>query len=113
METRDLHPDEISNKNLLEHIRGADGGLPPTFVGMTFVRYVKEGKGLDSKFTWAIYISHDPCHDNARKRSVLGDDRSTVIAFHRSKGTFRIIGRELPKKLALKLARGDLLKIKV
>jgi hypothetical protein len=33
-------------------------------------------------------------------------DRNTVIAFHRCNGTFKVIGRELPRKLALKLARG-------
>jgi hypothetical protein len=105
-----------STRRLLKRIRGALGNLPPTLVGMEFVRFVRDTDffrdvvtGIlstnrqEEDFAWSVYISHDPCHDDG-KGSVA--DRNTVIAIHRWNGTFRIIGRELDRKYALKLARG-------
>ena len=89
--------------SLLELIHKSTGDLPPKFVGMKFIRYVKEGTGPDSDFSWAIYISHDPCHDHENFLA----DKNTVIAFHRKNGSFRLIGRELPMKLALSIAESD------
>jgi hypothetical protein len=91
-------------QRLLKCIKKANGNLPPDFEGMIFVQFVREGRGFDADFAWAIYISHNPCHD----RIGYKDDRNTVIAFHRTKGIFRIIGRELPKKLARKIAEGEI-----
>lgn len=91
-------------QNLLKLIKESNGDLPPTFEGMTFVRFVREGRGFDADFAWAIYISHNPCHDDIGYR----EDRNTVIAFHRTKGIFRIIGRELPKKFARRVAEGEI-----
>lgn len=96
-----------TTKNILKRIRFAGGSLPPTFVGMEFVRYVRDPKTMgykdpDVDFAWSVYISHDPCHDGHGRK----DDRNTVIAFHRNNQLFRIIGRELPLKLAKKIAKG-------
>ena len=91
-------------RRLLRLLRAAEGELPPKFEGMTFIRYVPEGRGWDRAHAWAIYISHDPCHDPDKTTKV---DRNTVIAFHRKKGIFKVIGRELRYKYAKSLALGD------
>jgi hypothetical protein len=95
--------DPKTTARLRKAIREADGSLPPTLTDMKFVRYVREGRGWDADHTWAVYISHDPCHDDGKG---FVDDRNTVIAFHRQNGTFKIIGRELDMKLARKVALG-------
>lgn len=95
-----------STRRLLKRIREADGDLPPTLVGMEFVRFVRDPVVQDKferDFAWSVYISHDPCHDDGKG---FVDDRNTVIALHRLSGTFKIIGRELDRKYALRLARG-------
>lgn len=93
---------EMSNLRLLQRIHQADGSIPPTFEGMEFVRFVRQGRGFEAAYAWAIYISHDPCHDGRSRKA----NRNTVLAFHRSKGTFKILGRELPLKLARAIATG-------
>lgn len=52
---------------------------------------------------WKIYIVHDSCHDNDEKNYVA--DRNTVIAMN-ADGLWTIIGRELPFKYAVKIAKG-------
>lgn len=98
----------ITTKNILRRIRMSHGDLPPMFVGMEFVRYVRDPNSMgykdpDIDFAWSVYISHDPCHDDGKG---YVDDRWTVIAFHRHNMLFRIIGRELPFKEANKIAKG-------
>jgi hypothetical protein len=82
--------------------------LPPPLTTMEFVRYCRDlygtrkGNRWDADYTWSVYVSHDPCHDDGRNRY----DRNTVIALHRWNGQYRIIGRELPRNRALRLAKG-------
>lgn len=52
---------------------------------------------------WKIYIVHDSCHDS---KTYLAD-RNSVIAMNVNLGLWRIIGRELPFKHAVKLAKGQ------
>jgi hypothetical protein len=92
-----------NTQRLKKRLRDATGDLPPTLVGMSFVRHVPEGNGFDAPFAWAVYVSHDPCHDGDK----FVDDRNTVIALYRKKGVFKILGRELPANLAYQLARGE------
>jgi hypothetical protein len=99
-----------STRRILKRILNAPRDRPPILEGMEFVRFVKEtvvgvfGIPLpfEADFAWAVYISHDPCHDH----DDFVADRNTVIAIHRLNGTFRILGRELDRKFALRLARG-------
>jgi len=93
-----------NNARVLKRIKNGAKELPPTFVGMEFARNVKEGRGFDAPFAWSVYISHDPCHDPLPH---VRYDRNTVIAFARMSGEFRIIGRELDRKYALRLANGE------
>lgn len=101
---------DTNSRRLLDRIKNGTYELPPTFVGMRFIRDCPGEKGdapagseEDLEFTWAVYISHDPCHDGGGHQ----DDRNTVIAFHRWNGTFRILGRELNGELARKIACGE------
>jgi len=89
---------------LRKRIKEAPSDLPPRFDGMKLVRYVRQGRGPDADFAWAIYISHDPCHDRRGHKA----NRHTVLAVHRLNGTFKILGRELPLKHARALAKGEL-----
>jgi hypothetical protein len=99
---------DANNRRLLRRIRHRSSrGLPPTFVGMEFVRYVRDPQirpRHEAPWAWAVYLSHDPCHDPSAGRRA---DRWTVIAFHRLYGDFRIIGRELDRRLALEIAKGE------
>lgn len=52
---------------------------------------------------WNIYIVHDSCHDDEKNYVA---DRNTVIAMNTNLGLWRIIGRELPLKEAVKLFKG-------
>jgi len=101
-----------STRRLLKRIRGSQETRIPTLVGMEFVRYVRNPSTVldkfDADFAWSVYISHDPCHDEGKGWWGRGfvDDRNTVLAIHRMNGTFRVIGRELDRKFALRLAKG-------
>jgi hypothetical protein len=89
---------------LLQRITHAEHQPIPRFDGMQLITSVQDSFYLYR--TWNVYISHDPCHDTPKRR----EDRNTVIAFCSELGSFRIIGRELPHKMALALARGKDLK---
>lgn len=102
---------ESRNHDLRRRIRRAqtadelsgDAGIP-RFVGMEFISYVS----VDSEpYAWSIYISHDPCHDSVTAGYTRKADRNTVVAIHR-KGSIVVIGRELPRLMALDLANGVL-----
>lgn len=100
---------DLNTKRLRQRIKKAGSDLPPTFVGMKFMRYVRAGRGMDSPYAWAIYISHDPCHDGLGIRGKgYKADRNTVLAVHRTNGTFKILGRELPMKRAREIALGEI-----
>lgn len=106
--------DPRRNKRVLALIklaRGKSSQLPPRLTDMHFVRFVEDGT---DEFAWSVYVSHDPCHDctydESRETSVCmatRQDRNTVIALHRRRGSFRIIGRELPTDFAYALANGE------
>jgi len=53
---------------------------------------------------WKIFIVHDSCHDSEKYSA----DRNSVIAMNINLGLWRIIGRELPIKYAVKLAKGQI-----
>jgi hypothetical protein len=82
---------------LLDRIAEAEGntGLP---------QFSGEWEWTSEIQGWKVYIVHDPCHDDDEG---FVDDRNTVIAMSSTKGLWRIIGRELPRELSLKIAKGQ------
>jgi hypothetical protein len=93
-----------STAKLLARIRDKNNtpGMP-ILDGLEFVRHVRERR-WDDDYAWQVYLSHDPCHDSYRGVS----DRWTVVAFSRRTCEYRVIGRELSRNYAFKLAKGDL-----
>jgi hypothetical protein len=102
--------DPETTARLLARIKEGQRDNLPTLTDMQFVRFCEDGKHWDAAHTWAVYVSHDPCHDTDRKtkhgRITYRADRNTVVAFHRRNGTYRIIGRELDMRLAKRIALG-------
>lgn len=83
-----------TQENILARIAQASDHYIPDFSGpWNMANELKD---------WRVYIVHDPCHDTAEFR----DNRNTVIAMHKVRGVFKILGRELPMKFAKSLARG-------
>lgn len=84
--------------NLIERIKNGQKDNIPNFVGMTCILSFYDN---NMEEFWNVYLSHDPCHDSA----TFTDDRNTVVAISKS-GRMSIIGRELNKRHALKIAKG-------
>lgn len=90
----------------------------PRMDGAKFIRYVPdlEDPTLEPEekpFAWAVYVCHDVCHDAPWEpetpphhwdNPAYYDDRNVVVAFHRNRGLFRVIGRELDTQTAMNVA---------
>lgn len=89
----------------------------PQMDGAKFVRFVPDPwdpalHPEEQLFAWAIYICHDTCHDAPWQSAPVLEqndapahyaDRNVVIALHRCRGIFRVIGRELDTKTAMNI----------
>jgi hypothetical protein len=90
----------------------------PRMDGARFIRFVHDPEDPtlrpeERPFAWAVYVCRDTCHDapwGTQQPPHYWDspayyaDRNVVIAFHRRRGLFRVIGRELDTKTAMNMA---------